>query len=196
MDRSDPLPDQIQPDEMVVVGRVQGPYGVRGWVRVMAYTDPPANLADYLPWLVATRLRDGARAKGSADSGSPARWRPLEVQELRPHKQGFVVRFEGSHDRDTALGLQGLEIGVRASVLPGADSDEYYWRDLTGMEVRDQTGTAIGRVESLIQTGAHDVLVINDRSQRREDVLIPFHRNFVLDVDRATRVILVDWQIG
>jgi 16S rRNA processing protein RimM len=118
--------------------------------------------------------------------------RPLEVQAFRAHGRGFVAQVGGVTDRDQAMALTGLDILVPRSVLPEpVDSDEYYWRDLIGLEVRNDDGSPLGRVRSLLGTGAHDVLVLESADGER---LIPFAAAFVLAVDRQAGIIRVRWQ--
>ena len=169
-------------DGIVVVGRVQGPYGIKGWVHLAVFTDPKDNLLRYRPWLT-----DG--------DGAGHGWQAADVREIRPHKQGFVARFEGVADRTAAEALKGRLIGVPETELSEPTADEFYWRDLIGTEVTDQQGACLGRVVELLETGAHDVLVI-DPGTNGEQLLIPFHRQYVLDVDLAAGRIEVDWQVG
>lgn len=169
-------------DGIVVVGRVRGPYGIQGWLHVAAFTDPVDNLAGYRPWLLA-------------DERQQNRWREAVVEELRPHKQGFVVRFQGIEDRTAAESLKGALIGVPEAALPAAGTGEYYWRDLVGARVIDQRGVELGRVTGLLETGAHDVLVIDPGDGASDELLIPFHSRYVLAVNPGAQEIRVDWDI-
>lgn len=173
-------------DTVVVIGRVQGAYGVKGWVRLMSYTDPVENLLAYSPWLLEC-------AHG---------WQAIEAVATRPHKQGFVAELSGVADRSTAEQLQGRHIGVVASVLPPPDEDEYYWRDLIGLEVVNCQGLVLGTVAGLLETGASDVLVVDRAAVSASadgaglataDELIPFARQYVTAVDVAGGRITVDW---
>lgn len=163
------------PTAVVVVGRVLAPYGVRGWVHVSAFTQPPENLADYRPWLLS--------GKDDAD------WRAVAVREVHRHGQGLVASLAGVEDRTSAERLKGRLIGVPEAALPPPAADEYYWRDLIGACVTDPQGRALGRVASLMETGAHDVLVV--RRPDGTELLIPFHDRYVLEVVDGT--IRVDW---
>jgi 16S rRNA processing protein RimM len=160
----------------VVVGRIGGPYGVRGWVHVSAFTDPKENIGRYGPWLL--------KAGGEQD------WRPASPCELKAHRQDFVARFCGIEDRAAAEALKGSLIGVPEAELPEPEEDEFYWRDLTGMDVVEPDGRCLGRVTGLMETGVNDVLVI---ATRTGELLVPFHRQFVLNVDADRRRIVVEW---
>ena len=160
---------------MMVVGRVAGAYGVRGWVRVTSYTDPRENILGYGPW----HLRS---AEGP--------WREAAVETVLPHGDGYRCRVAGVTDRDAAAALRGALVGVAEAVLPPAGPDEYYWRDLIGLTVTTVTGEPLGRVDNLMATGANDALVVRDPERER---LVPFIEQVVREVDLARGVITVDW---
>ena len=170
----------VAPDDVIVVGRIGSPYGVRGWVHLQSFTSPPENIVDYQPWFV--------KAKGG-------QWRMMSDAVCRRHKQGFVAHIEQTADREAASALTGQWIGVLAEALPGIDdADEYYWRELIGCRVVDGDGVDLGTVDHLLETGANDVLVVKNRQQdQMQEVLIPFIAQYVLGVDRDARIITVDW---
>jgi 16S rRNA processing protein RimM len=160
-------------ERRVVVGRVAGVFGVKGWVRVFSYTDPPANILDYGPWLVGTEAP-----------------RPVRVLDGGVHGRGIVARLEGIADRDAARALIGAPIAVQRSRLGPPGEGSYYWFDLVGLEVVNEKGERLGTVEDLLQTGANDVLVL--RGDRRR--LVPFVRGSVVKaVDVEAGVVTVDW---
>ena len=162
---------------MVVVGRFGPPFGIKGWLNVISYTDPLTNLADYRPWFVE---RNGA-------------WQEVAVGSIKPHRSGFVAQIVGIADRNEALDLAGRSIGVEDATLPAPGADEFYWKDLIGLTVEDGRGAVLGEVTGLIETGANDVLVV--RAADGEE-LIPFVDQFVKRVDLANRRLVVDWMVG
>ncbi len=177
-------PEQRPPPEervlaMVVVGRFGPPFGVKGWLNVISYTDPVTNLAEYLPWFVE---RNDV-------------WLQLRVDDLRPHRTGFVAQIDGVDDRDAALRFAGKSIGVQDTTLPEAGEDEFYWKDLIGLAVEDTAGRILGEVSGLMETGANDVIVVRTDSRTASgELLIPFLRHVVMAVDLTGRRIVVDWQ--
>ena len=160
--------------EPVVVGRVGGAYGIRGWVRIASYTDPPANILAYSPWFL--------QCCGA--------WQAAELLEVRPHGEHFVARLSGIGDRNAALTLRGSLVGVPAESFPPPEPGEYYWRDLTGLRVVNCDGAVLGTVDRLIETGAHDVLVVRGERER----LIPFVDRFVSEVAPEDGLMRVDWE--
>jgi 16S rRNA processing protein RimM len=159
----------------VILGRISGLFGVKGWVKVYSYTDPREAVLDYDRWLL------------SGKNG----WQEATVAEGQRHGKTVIVRINGYDDRDKAAGLIGTEIGVPRDELPETDSDQYYWSDLEGLSVVDRHGTELGKVDYLLETGANDVMVVKGETER----LIPFVMDkVVLGVDLAKGEIRVDWE--
>jgi 16S rRNA processing protein RimM len=169
-------------DPVVLVGRVAGPYGIKGWMKVSSSTQPLENILDYAPW----QLRN-------AKSGAIVQ--QVDVVEGKRHGKGLVVRLANVGDRDEASALQGLDIAVPRSRLPEIDDGGYYWADLEGLRVETADGRQLGVVDHMLAAGAADVMAVRcsqDGSDRM--VFIPFIRGeVVLEVDLDARVIQVDW---
>ena len=158
----------------IVLGRIAGPHGIRGWVRVRSNTEPPANILRYAPWQVG---RDG-------------RWSPIGVAEGRAQGHGVTARLDGCRDRDAACGYRGCEIAVERSRLPDLEDDEYYWADLVGLRVVTAGGVHLGEVERMMETGANDVMAVRGDVER----LIPFVAGTVVQsVDVERGAVVVDW---
>ncbi len=159
---------------LVEVGEIVGAFGVLGWVKVRSFTDPPANILNYIPW-----------ALGSSEAP-----RSAKLVEGRPQGAGVVARLEGVEDRDQAIALKGTRILVPRQCFPDASPGTYYWADLIGLDVVTVAGVALGKVRGLLETGANDVLDVKGERDR----LIPFVvGEFVKNVDLAESRITVDW---
>ena len=166
---------QLTDSKPLVLGRISGLYGVRGWVKVHSYTEPREAILKYGSWLLE---QDGV-------------WRETSVAEGRKQGKTVVARLDAVTDRDMATAFVGMTIGVARSDLPETDSGEYYWTDLEGLQVIHRDGRILGKVAYLLATGANDVLVI----QGDQEVLVPFVKDEVIKgVDLATGIISVDWE--
>lgn len=174
---------------MVVLGRIAAPFGVQGWLHLQAFGDDPQSWKVIEHWLV------------SADAdAAPERWRELKLDGFKLQAKGPVVRFEGCNDRTAAEKLVGLYVAAQRHDLPDTEDDEYYWGDLIGLDVVNQSGERLGRVDRLLETGANDVLVVVDDAagaekpaKRPVERLIPFVSAVVKDVDREAAVVRVEW---
>jgi 16S rRNA processing protein RimM len=166
-------------DATVGVGRIAGAFGVRGWVKLMSFTDPAENLVHYPDW----RLRQGG------DLARPVE-HPVELTEWRWQSDRLVGHLRGVDDRDRALALVGAEIVVPRHVLPPVD-DGWYWADLLGFDVVNLSGVTLGQLTSVLDNGAQDVMVLQGAGRER---LVPFVRGrFVHRIDEVARQIIVDW---
>lgn len=165
--------------DRVVIGRIAGLHGVRGWVKLFSHTAPRENLLAY----VDVEL-------GHPDPASGQGWSPAKLLEGRRQGKTLVARIEGIEDRDAAAAWIGADIAVARAALPPAEAGEYYWVDLIGLAVENIDGESFGTVGSLIETGAHDVLVVQGDRER----LIPFAVGpIVKGVDLERGLIRVDW---
>ena len=166
-------------DEPVVVGKIVGLYGVRGWVKVFSYTRPLENILQYTPWWLR---RD-------------EQWQQVSRQAKRQGAKGIIASIAGWDDRDTARTLLGVQVGIIRAHLPSLAEGEYYWTELVGMRVETVGGETLGHVAHFMETGADDVMVVRNKEDAREH-LLPFVRDqVVLQVDRDNGVIRVDWDI-
>ena len=160
--------------DRVILGKINGIYGVRGWVKVFSETKPRENIFKYQPWLL--------KLKGQ--------WQTIKVISGRPQGKGLVAQLESVDDREQAQLLLGAEIAVLKSQLPEAQEGEYYWADLVGLEVQTLEGLALGKIDSLFETGANDVVVVKGERER----LIPFVQGqYIHEIDLDAGIMRVDW---
>ncbi len=160
--------------DLVVVGRIGAPHGVRGWVKVNCFGLPSASLLSAKYCFV----------------GEPLAWQRLEVAEIAQHGQHIAVRLGDISDRDGATRMRHKQIAVERETLPPTASGEYYWHDLQGLQVKNLQGESFGEVVDLIETGANQVLVVRGETE----LLIPVLDGVIASVDLPGRNMVVDWQ--
>jgi 16S rRNA processing protein RimM len=161
-------------EKWVILGRVSGVFGVKGWLKVQSYTEPLDNIVGFGAWTLRLRGADHA----------------FEVEEGHSHAGSVVAKLHGLDDRERARDWVGADIVVLREQLPKIAADELYWTDLEGLEVRTTSGTVLGTVDHLLATGGNDVLVLDSSPQR----LIPFVVGAVVKaVDLKAGLIVVDW---
>jgi 16S rRNA processing protein RimM len=161
-------------DRLVIMGRVIGLFGVCGWLKIFSHTDPREGILSYSPW----RLRMGAE------------WRVMDLEAGRRQGKGVLALLRGIAGRDEAGAVLGSDIAVLRSQLPPPEPGEYYWNDLEGLRVQTAAGVLLGSVDHLLETGAHDVLVVKGDRER----LIPFVEPEVVErVDLTAGTIVVNW---
>ncbi|MFT5790494.1 MAG: 16S rRNA processing protein RimM [Shewanella sp.] len=163
----------------VELGKLVGVWGVKGWVKLHSYTRNRADISQYKTWYLQ---KPGSK-------GDPT---PIAVLNCREQGQGMVVQFDDVNDRDQAMAMSGQMIFVKQSDLPKLPKGEFYWQQLIGLTVKNETVT-IGKVSSILETGANDVLVCKNVKEGKADVLIPYNNDVVLDIELEAGTILVDW---
>jgi len=147
------------------MGVFGAPQGVRGEVRVKSLTGEPSAIGVYGP------LTNKGRSRSFA------------FESLRPLKDDMLVaRLTGVSTREAAEALKGVEIFARRDQLPPPSEDEFYYDDLVGLEAVDAAGGRIGRVVSLMNHGAGDVLEIAPVGGG-ETLLLPFTKGVVTRID-------------
>jgi len=165
--------------DRVVLGRIVGAHGLRGEVRVQFFGDGPQNLL-HLPevWLGEDR--------------SDAKARHFEVLAAGMGGRAGEIRLAlvDVLDRDSATALRGRFVLADPSRLEPLDDGEFYWYQLVGCQVHGTDGTAVGTVREIWETGAHDVLVVEDASGARH--LFSTARELMPEVDLASRRIVVE----
>lgn len=167
---------------MIVLGRLVAPYGVKGWLHLHPFGDDPASWRRMSAWWL------GREAEGSD-------WSEFGLDTLKPHGDGWIVKFMGIDDRGGAESLAGRFVAAPREGLPSTADGEYYWADLIGMRVVNSAGVILGEVASLLATGANDVLVVRDgEGKAARERLLPFVDAVVKRVDLPGATIQVDWE--
>ncbi|MDP4992205.1 MAG: ribosome maturation factor RimM [Marivita lacus] len=159
--------------EKICVGAIAGAFGVRGEVRLKSFTAIPEDIASYAP----LESEDGTRS--------------FSVKVTRQVKNGLAARLSGITTKEEADALRGTQLFVPRDRLPSLPDDEFYHTDLIGLEVTDTGGAPLGKVLSVINNGADDLLELSAPGQK-QTVLLPFTKAVVPTVDLAQGRIVAD----
>jgi 16S rRNA processing protein RimM len=163
--------------EMICVGVIAGAFGVRGETRLKSFTAEAEALIDYAP----LTTEDGSRS--------------FDVALIQSIKNGLSVRLSGVDTKEEADALKGIELFAPRDRLPALPDDEYYYNDLIGLEARDTGGTVLGRIKSVQNNGADDLLEVHGAGLSAS-VLVPFTRKVVPTVDIASGRVIIDPPAG
>ncbi len=156
------------------MARVGAPFGIKGWLKLQTFTESPDSLDEYASWL----LKSGAG------------WEEFELEDFAVNVKGVFAKLKGCDDRTAAEKLVKREIGIPREALGDLEEGEVLWIDLIGSDVVDTLGKRLGKIETLIETGANDVLVVKLGG---EEMLIPFIDEVIVKVDRDARQVTVSW---
>jgi 16S rRNA processing protein RimM len=164
----------MRTSDLIIIGRISGLYGVKGWVKIFSHSEPREKILEYSPWLVQDR--EG--------------WQVMEVEEGRRHGKGVVARLKDCTDRDEARNLIGKDIALTRDQLPELEAGNYYWSDLEGLKFISSQGVELGILDHLIETGGNDVMVVKGE----KEILIPYIKGEVVtEVNLENGTLTVDW---
>lgn len=163
---------------MIVMGRVAGPFGVKGWIRVQSFTEEPGSLGRFPEWWLR---REG-------------KWRRVTVEDWELHASHMVAKLAECPHREAAASLRGQEIAVARDELPTTGKDEFYQGDLVGLQVVNRAGERLGSIDRIFSNGAHDIMAVRRAGEGKSgERLIPFVATVVDKVDMASGEVHVDW---
>jgi 16S rRNA processing protein RimM len=153
--------------EMVTIGKIDRPFGVRGAVKVQSLSDRPGRFEHLAA--VALTERGGQTVERT-------------VKHVRRAGPSYIVEFEGVNTPEEAGMLRGRLLQVPREMPSAQDADAWYECDLIGMTVTDEAGQELGCLEAVWDLPAHPVLVVKQGSR---EMLIPAVKQFVRAVDVA-----------
>ena len=160
-------------EKKLLVGKINGFFGLQGWVKVFSYTEPRVNILSYTPWSIDV---DGELKK-------------IEIKTGREQSKTIIANIKGIDTREESQKLIGKDIYIDKEQLPKLKKGEYYWHELIGFEVFNQDKEKLGLVDYFVETGSNNVLVVKGKKER----WIPYIKPYLVSVDSFNKVIFVDW---
>lgn len=167
-----PLPSS----DLIIVGRLGAPYGLKGWQRLHSFTDPVDNILgyrDHLLWQVNQN------------------WQALAVEAIKADEKGYLIKLKSIDSPETAKLYSNVPLAIAREHLPKLKSDEFYCSDLIGLNVIDQNGRDLGKIADIMATGNNDVLVIVKENKRQ---LVPYLSSVIAQVDLQKGQVKVNWE--
>jgi len=167
------------PDNLTILGKVTSVYGIKGWVKIHSYTEPKENIFSYPQWLINM---DG-------------QWKEIEVNNFRPQGKGLFAQLDNCQDRTLAQKYCQCDIAITSESLPEAKEGEFYYYQLEGLLVVTTDDVILGRVDSLFNTGANDVMIVKacKESLDGRERLLPYTDDCLRDINPENGTIKVDW---
>tara|TARA_E500000331_G_C17250751_1_gene711011 strand:+ start:130 stop:642 length:513 start_codon:yes stop_codon:yes gene_type:complete len=165
--------------EKVVIGQVSSPHGIKGWLKILSYTDPVDNICSYESIFLKKEHE----------------YLPYDIEDYSFSGKIIRAKLAGVDDRNQSEELVKCLICVNRRDLPELSPDSYYWRDLIGFAVNSEDNVNLGILDSFFETGSNDVMIVISSNKNR--ILIPYINDEVVKkVDLKKKIILVDWNEG
>lgn len=160
------------------VGKILTTHGLKGELKIK-------SSSDYAP----ERFKKGAKLFLTFDK----RDMELEIATSRVHKGNYLVSFVGYQDINLVEQFKGIDVyGIKDETL--LDEDEIYYDDLIGCKVEDQDGNLLGEVTDMMETAAHDILIM--KSPKNKKVMIPYVDAFIKEIDLDEDLIIIENMAG
>ncbi len=156
----------------VVIGKVAKAQGLDGELKVIPFSGNPDDLLAY---------REIFLGRGPDQQA-------YTVEKCRLHGKFAIVKLWEIVDRDGSEAHIGFEVSVLKSQMPALAPDEFYWHEMVGMTVRTDQGQDLGKVTSLIATGAHDVMVVTGHDH---EYLIPVLQEIIVRQDTEAGILII-----
>jgi 16S rRNA processing protein RimM len=165
---------------LLILGRINGVFGVKGWIKLLSFTRPKENILDYKQLLLS---RNGE-------------WSPIEVEDKQKRGDRILLKLAGIDTPEAAHAYIGSDLAIYTDQLPELPKGEYYWHQLVGLNVFDLDGQLLGEVVDIVETGANDVLTVKAPEPDSPKILIPLLMDiFVKQVDLGNARMQVDWKV-
>ncbi|MDM8540835.1 ribosome maturation factor RimM [Desulfococcaceae bacterium HSG7] len=173
----------VASDDLIAIGKIIGVHGLKGNLKVYSYAE---SLETY-------RSETKLTVRDTNDNDTCYR-----IARIKVHKrQLFLLSLDGICTREQARSLTGSKIFIKQANLPELEEGIYYWSDLIGLSVVTITDKYLGRIETIMQTGANDVYVVkSDGNHPIKETLIPALESVVQSVDLKQRTMIVDLPEG
>jgi len=156
--------ENSEPD-FLTVGRLQKPHGIHGEMKFSSLTDIDEIFETGLELYVGPEKKE------------------YILDEIREGGKRFIIRFEKLENREDAQELTNQYVYIRKQDLPELIEGAYYQHELIGMDVLDESERGLGKIVSIISTGANDVYVVKPQDENQPDILIPAISSVVQEIN-------------
>ena len=155
------------------VGKIVGTHGLKGEVKINSITDFPE-----------VRYQPGNTLLIKKSN------KVETIESSRKHKNVYLIKFVGLDTYEDVIGMNGSEVFASDQISkPELAADEFYYRDIIGLNVVDVNRGNVGKISEILSPGANDVWVVKDG---KKEILLPYIKSVVLKVDIPNKSITVD----
>ncbi|MGO3732984.1 MAG: ribosome maturation factor RimM [Vagococcus sp.] len=160
------------------VGKIVNTQGIRGEVRVISKTD----FADerYQPGQTLYLFQEGKKEF------------PLVISSHRKHKNFDILSFEHHPTINDVEKYRDGILKIRKDQITDLEENAFYYHEIMGLDVLDETGKNLGHIKEILSPGANDVWVIQQEQKGKKDILIPYIESVVKHVDLDNHQVLVE----
>tara|TARA_Y100000992_G_C21158583_1_gene439870 strand:+ start:17 stop:526 length:510 start_codon:yes stop_codon:yes gene_type:complete len=159
----------------VVLGSITAVHGIKGWVTIRSFTTNPSDIFTY-----SLFIEDN---KKNID---------IKIEEFKILPKKIIIKIESVNHIEKAMSFVGRDLLTYEKNLSKNSDSEYFWHELVSCTVYNKENKKLGVVKFLERIGDNDVIIIDSDNQKR-DILIPFIKTYIVDVNLDDKLIRVDW---
>lgn len=162
--------------KFLIVGQINSPYGILGWMKLYSFTEKKEQIFNYYPWYYSHNYQ----------------YKLISLKNWKRYKNIFLIQIQNIEDRTTAKNFNQKKILIKSRALPALKDDDYYHKDIIGCNVKNCNNKSIGKVINIIATPSNDILVIEKEQYNKKNILIPFVlKKIILNIDVNKKTIQV-----
>ena len=139
--------------EKILIAKIQAHQGLNGWLKIYSYSETKEKFSNYTHFFVLNNRN----------------YDQLDIEDIKIDKS-IKIKFRSINSREDAERFIDKSLYIEADQLEKLNDNEYYWKDLIGLDVYIEEGEKIGVISDIIETGSNDVLVI----QGEKELLVPY----------------------
>ena len=159
--------------EYFEIGQIVNTFGIKGFVKIVPFTDDLERFEE-LESVFVVKQKELIE---------------MQIEEVKYHKNLVLVKFKGIEDINMAEKYKGCYIKIKRENARKLPKDTYFIADLIGMDVYDEDGNLLGKVDDIFNNKSHDVYVIKDDLGKQ--ILLPSTKEVIKDVDVENNKIVV-----
>lgn len=159
--------------EYFEIGQIVNTFGIKGFVKIVPFTDDLERFEELESVFVVKQKQ----------------LIEMQIEEVKYHKNLVLVKFKGIEDINMAEKYKGCYIKIKRENARKLPKDTYFIADLIGIDVYDENGNLLGKVDDIFNNKSHDVYVIKDDLGKQ--ILLPSTKEVIKDVDVENNKIVV-----
>ena len=163
-------------DNFIVIGKIVSVHGIKGWVSIKSFATEEQNIFNYMLHLKKTE-----------------KFTPISIQDYSIMPKKIIIKIKGIDSIESAEKILKKNVYLNSSELEKTEDGEYYWYHLIGCDVISENKEVLGKVKDIMRNTSSDVLILEDKKNHKE-ILIPFVKKHLLNVDIHERIIKVIWE--
>lgn len=169
--------------KMIIIGKIQKPYGILGWMHVISYTQLKKNIFSYLPWYI------GENYDITINSNDFEIW--------KRYKKWFVIKLKNIKNRNDTHKLIQRNISIPENKIPNLLNNEFYWKDIIQCKVYDTKKKYLGIISRISENIIYDLLIITSiKHKKKKTIYVPFiYPKIVKKVSINTKEIIINYNL-